>query len=93
MDTKIAYIAFIEPVDPATIIAGNFTHSAGTVTDATLLTSSGDNLGAFWLSFERSIVKITSDTDFAALDTITVGSGVKDLAGNPTEAGEIATVQ
>jgi len=92
-DTKIAYIAFIEPVDPATIIAGNFTHSAGTVTDATLLTSASSNLGAFWLSLECSIVKITSDTDFAAAQTITVGSGVKDLAGNATAAGEIATVQ
>ncbi|MGB9613618.1 MAG: Ig-like domain-containing protein, partial [Candidatus Margulisiibacteriota bacterium] len=87
-DTKIAYIAFNEPVDPSTITAGNFTHSAGTVTGATLLTSSSSNLSSgVWSGDVFSIVKIISDTDFAAGHTITVRTGVKDLAGNPVVTG------
>ena len=83
-DTKIAYIAFNQPVDAATIIPANFTLSGGaTVAAASLLTSSSTNLTASFTGNVYSIVKITSDTDFTGAETLTVGTGVKDLAGNP----------
>jgi hypothetical protein len=90
-DTKIAYIAFNEPVDPSSITATNFTHSAGTVNSATLLTSYREPL-ASWTGDVYSIVKIVSSTVFANGHTITAGTGVKDLAGNAVVAGPSASV-
>lgn len=91
-DTKIAYIAFNQPIDAATVTATNFSLSAGTVTGAALLTSSSANLTASFTGNVFSIVKITSDTDFVGGETLTVGTGVKDLAGNPVVAGTGDTV-
>jgi hypothetical protein len=94
-DTKVAYIAFLEPLDSTTVTAANFTSTAGTVLGATLLTNASVDLdpGAFWASNAYSIVKITVDTNFAAAQTITVGAGVKDLAGNAAAGTGAATVQ
>ena len=92
-DTKIAYIAFNQPVDPSTILATVFQHTdvgdvtKGLVTNATLLTSSSSNLSGIWPGNLFSIVKITSDTDFALTDKIKVSTAVKDLAGNPVVSG------
>jgi len=94
-DTKVAYIAFYEPINALTVTATNFAYSAGTITKAALLTSSSGNLTASWGTNVYSVVKLTSDTAFSASDLITVEAGVKDLAGNPvvTGTGDTATIQ
>jgi len=97
-DTKIAYVAFNQPVDSSTIAAANFEHNdstgtkKGTVVSATLLTSSSSNLSSVWTGNVYSIVKVVSDTDFAQNDQIKVLTGVKDLAGNQVASGTGDTV-
>ena len=92
-DTKVAYVAFYEPVDPSTITIGNFSILSAVVKNvvgAEILTSSSSdvNPGGIWGNFPiYSVVKITSDADFQAMDVITIGTGVKDLAGNGIPAG------
>ncbi|MFA4844161.1 MAG: Ig-like domain-containing protein [Candidatus Margulisiibacteriota bacterium] len=94
-DTKVAYITFREPLDSSTVKAANFTSTAGTVTDATLLTNASIDLdpAAFWTGSAYSIVKITVDTAFVATQIITVGTGVKDLSGNAASGAGEATIQ
>jgi hypothetical protein len=93
-DTTLIYIAFDEPVDASTITAGNFTISGGlTITGAELLTSSSADLdpGAVWTGSVYSIVKLTASAAVST-NTITIGTGVKDLAGNAIPAGTTVTI-
>jgi hypothetical protein len=93
-DTTTIYIAFDEPVDASTIIAANFTISGGrTITGAELLTSSSADLdpAAVWAGSVYSIVKLTANSAVST-DTITIGTGVKDLAGNAIPASTTVVI-
>ncbi len=91
-DTHVAYIAFTEPVDPATAgAAGNYTIAGGNVTGAQVMTSSSTSLTTYGGS-SYTIVKITADvTVNGNAITVTHGS-VKDLAGNTTTYGAAISV-
>ncbi|MBN2058626.1 MAG: Ig-like domain-containing protein [Candidatus Saganbacteria bacterium] len=94
-DARVCYIAFREPLDPSTVIDTNFTYSGGNVTAVDLLTRATADLdpAALWTGNALTIVKITVDADLAAGQTITVGTGVKDLPGNSASGTGTATVQ
>jgi len=93
-DKRVAYIAFDEPIDRSTITTGNFTLSAGAVTNVELLTTSSGDLdpGTVWAGSVYSIVKVTSDTDLVATVTVNIGTGVKDLAGNAIPAATTVAI-
>ena len=82
---RVVYIGLKEPVQISTI-AGNFSLTAGggtSIVGATLLTQSSGNLSLFGGGTDVfAIVKIETSTDMDATTQITIGSGVKDLAGN-----------
>jgi hypothetical protein len=89
-DTTIAYIAFDEPIDPATLSAGTFTLDGGlSVVSATLLTSSSASVGvgAAWPpgGGVYSVVKIIASGNISGR-TLTVPTAIKDLAGNAIPA-------
>ncbi|MFH1826362.1 MAG: Ig-like domain-containing protein [bacterium] len=93
-DNTIAYVAFNEPVNVTSAgTLANYSLSTGTITSVTVLTSNRDDLGgAFGTAF--TVVKIDADTSLAAASgvTLTVGTGVTDLSGNPVVAATGDTI-
>jgi hypothetical protein len=93
-DNKTAYIAFNEPVAASTIATSNFSISGtNDLTEAVLLTSSSLNLdpGGVWAGDAYSIVRITSATNLSGR-TLTIGTGVTDLAGNAIPASTTVVI-
>ncbi len=85
-ETNRRYVAFTEPVDPTTIVNGNFALSGGlTVNSARFMTN--QNVAGF-----AAIVEIVGSGNlYTGAVTMTV-SGVKDLAGNPVKTGSGDTI-
>ncbi len=83
---NVAYIAFTEPVDPATAgVAGNYTLlGGGSITGAQVMTSSSSPLTVFTggPTDAYTIVKITADAAVSTKTIVVNGGSVKDLAGN-----------
>lgn len=76
------YVYLNEPIDPSSV-AGNFSLDGGlNVVSATFLTNCFEGIALNW----RAVVEIKADGDLSGR-TLTVLTGVKDLAGNPVEAG------
>lgn len=83
-----AYLGLSEPVNPATV-SGNVTISGVTLT-ATLLTQSSGYLAPF--PKFMSVIKLDAGTTDITGKTVTITSGLKDLAGNAPVAGSGDTI-
>jgi len=83
LETDRVYVSLNEPIDPASVVAGNFSLDGGlNVVSATFLTNCFEGISLNW----RAVVEIVADGDLTGR-TLTVTSGVKDLAGNGVETG------
>jgi len=81
-ETNRRYIAFTEPIDPSTIVAGNFSITGGLSITSVRPIGSVNNPGGI-----SSIVEIVASGNlYTGAQTLTV-SGVKDLAGNVIKTG------
>lgn len=82
-ETDRVYVNFNEPIDPASIAAGNFSLDGGlNVVSATFLTNCFTGISLNW----NGLVEIVASGDLTGR-TLTVTSGVKDLAGNGVATG------
>jgi hypothetical protein len=101
-DKTRAYIFFTEPVDPASVVAANFSITKGApdptrvISSVRLLTQSSNNVllpfGTSPLDTTYAVVEIVADGDItsAAPGTYQIKAnegGVKDLAGNAVATG------